>query len=150
MSRFTKYLAAGAVLLALTAALACGSQEPTTPAQPAAATQPPAPATTTDATTEAPAATAAMTAGAYADPRVADLVDERFVPIRVDADERPDVGDRYGLGAWPTTAFLTPDGQVLGGETYATAERMRDLLKVFLLTIVSNCESTVTCMWFSG
>ena len=61
MSRFTKYLAAGAVLLALTAALACGSQEPTTPAQPAAATQPPAPATTTDATTEAPAATAAMT-----------------------------------------------------------------------------------------
>ena len=61
MSRFTKYLAAGAVLLALTAALACGSQEPTTPAQPAAATQPAAPATTTDATTEAPAATAAMT-----------------------------------------------------------------------------------------
>lgn len=73
-------------------------------------------------------ATAAMMAGAYADPRVADLVDERFVPIRVDADARPDVGDRYGLGAWPTTAFLTPDGQVLGGETYATAERMRDLL----------------------
>lgn len=73
-------------------------------------------------------ATAAMARGAYADPRVADLVDERFVPIRVDADERPDVGDRYGLGAWPTTAFLTPDGQVLGGETYATAERMRDLL----------------------
>ena len=38
MSRFTKYLAAGAVLLALTAALACGNQEPATPAQPAATT----------------------------------------------------------------------------------------------------------------
>ena len=73
-------------------------------------------------------ATAAMTRGAYADPRVADLLDERFVPVRVDADEHPDVADRYGFGAWPTTAFLTPDGQVLGGETYATAERMRDLL----------------------
>ena len=34
MSRFTKYLAAGAVLLALTAALACGNQEPTTPPNP--------------------------------------------------------------------------------------------------------------------
>ena len=71
---------------------------------------------------------AAMLRGAYADPGVADLLDDRFVPIRVDADEHPDVADRYGLGAWPTTAFLTPDGQVLGGETYATAERMRDLL----------------------
>jgi len=73
-------------------------------------------------------ATAAMLRGAYADPRVADLLDERFVPVRVDADERPDIGERYGLGAWPTTSFLTSDGQVLGGETYATAERMRDLL----------------------
>ncbi|MYN67109.1 MAG: thioredoxin domain-containing protein [Acidobacteria bacterium] len=71
---------------------------------------------------------AAMLRGAYADTGVADLLDDRFVPIRVDADEHPDVADRYGLGAWPTTAFLTPDGQVLGGETYATAERMRDLL----------------------
>ncbi len=72
--------------------------------------------------------TAAMTRGAYADPRVADVLDDRFVPIRIDADERPDIGERYGLGAWPTTAFLTPDGDVLGGETYATAARMRDLL----------------------
>ena len=73
-------------------------------------------------------ASASMMGGAYADPRVADLIDDRFVPLRVDAEERPDIGERYGLGAWPTTAFLTPDGRVLGGETYATAERMRDLL----------------------
>ena len=70
-------------------------------------------------------ATAAMMRGAYGDPRVADLLEERFVPIRVDAEARPDVGERYSLGGWPTTAFLTPDGHVLGGETYATAERMR-------------------------
>ena len=73
-------------------------------------------------------ASASMMGGAYADPRVADLLDDRFVPVRVDAEERPDIGERYGLGAWPTTAFLTPDGRVLGGETYATPERMRDLL----------------------
>ena len=74
-------------------------------------------------------ATAAMTRGAYADPRVADLLDDRFVPIRVDAEARPDIAERYGLGGWPTTAFLTPDGDILGGETFATAERMRDLLR---------------------
>lgn len=73
-------------------------------------------------------ATAAMMRGAYADPRVADLLDERFVPIRVDAEARPDIAERYSLGGWPTTAFLTPDGDVLGGETYATAERMGALL----------------------
>ena len=73
-------------------------------------------------------ATVAMMRGAYADPRVADLLDDRFVPVRVDAEARPDIAERYGLGGWPTTAFLTPDGDVLGGETYVTAERMRDLL----------------------
>ena len=73
-------------------------------------------------------ATAAMKRGAYADPGVADLLDDRFVPIRVDADARPDIAERYSLGAWPTTAFLTPDGDILGGETYATGERMQALL----------------------
>ena len=74
-------------------------------------------------------ATAAMMRGAYADPRVADVLDDRFVPIRVDAEARPDVAERYGLAGWPTTVFLTPDGDMLGGETYATAGRMRDLLR---------------------
>ena len=73
-------------------------------------------------------ATAAMMRGAYADRRVAELLDDRFVPIRVDVDARPDIAERYNLGAWPTTAFLTPDGRVLGGETFATTERMRNLL----------------------
>ena len=54
----------------------------------------------------------------YRDPAVIQLVTERFVPIRVDADRRPDVSERYTLGGWPTTAFLTPAGQILGGGTY--------------------------------
>ena len=73
-------------------------------------------------------ATAAMASDAYADPVVAALVAERFVPIRVDADARPDIADRYSLGGWPTTAFLTPDGDLLGGETYIPRERMHGLL----------------------
>ena len=71
---------------------------------------------------------AAMVRDTYADPAVVDLVRERFVPICVDADARPDINDRYNLGGWPTTAFLTPDGLLLGGETYVSAERMRELL----------------------
>ena len=65
---------------------------------------------------------------AYADPTVADLVRDRFVPVRDDPDARPDIGERYSLGGWPTTAFLTAHGDILGGETYATPRRMRELL----------------------
>ena len=54
----------------------------------------------------------------YADPAVAALVNDRFVPIRVNADRRPDISDRYSLGGWPTTAFLTTEGEVIGGGTY--------------------------------
>src|SRR5262249_25266369 len=46
----------------------------------------------------------------YADPGVVSLVSSAFVPVRVDGDERPDVFVRYGMGAWPTTAILLPDG----------------------------------------
>ena len=57
----------------------------------------------------------------YADPVVAGLVAERFVPIRVDADRRPDISSRYTLGGWPTTAFLNADGEILGGGTFVSA-----------------------------
>jgi uncharacterized protein YyaL (SSP411 family) len=66
---------------------------------------------------------------AYADERVAALINGRFVPVRVDADRRPDLGCRYGLGGWPTTACLTPDGDVLAGGTYAEADRLGDVLE---------------------
>ncbi|MEP6914219.1 MAG: DUF255 domain-containing protein [Acidobacteriota bacterium] len=60
----------------------------------------------------------------YADPFIATFINERFIPIRVDADERPDISERYSLGGWPTTAFLTPDGAILAGGTYVSIERM--------------------------
>ena len=40
----------------------------------------------------------------YRDPAVVRLVTECFIPIRIDADCRPDVSERYTLGGWPTTA----------------------------------------------
>ena len=65
----------------------------------------------------------------YDEPVVAELIRGRFVPIWVDADRRPDINERYNLGAWPTTAFLAPNGHILGGETYVGAERMVYLLR---------------------
>ena len=65
----------------------------------------------------------------YRDEVVRDLVDRHFIPVWVDADDRPDINDRYNLGGWPTTAFLTPDGQLLGGQTFTDPTRMAELLE---------------------
>ena len=62
----------------------------------------------------------------YEDPELAAIVNEHFVAIKVDRDERPDVDSRYqaavqsisGQGGWPLTAFLTPDGRPYFGGTY--------------------------------
>jgi uncharacterized protein YyaL (SSP411 family) len=62
----------------------------------------------------------------YDDPEIAQIVNERFVAIKVDRDERPDIDSRYqvavqalsGQGGWPLTAFLTPDGKPYFGGTY--------------------------------
>jgi uncharacterized protein len=64
----------------------------------------------------------------YGDARVAPLIHERFVPVRVDTDRRPDINERYNLGGWPTTAFLTAEGDVIGGGTFITADRMPGIL----------------------
>ncbi len=62
----------------------------------------------------------------YDDPEVAQIVNEQFVAVKVDRDERPDIDSRYqaavsaisGQGGWPLTAFLTPDGVPFYGGTY--------------------------------
>ncbi|MDY6964636.1 MAG: DUF255 domain-containing protein [Halobacteriota archaeon] len=54
----------------------------------------------------------------YSDPGVIEVVNRDFIPISVDNDSRPDVNERYNMGGWPTTAFLTPDGIPMMGGTY--------------------------------
>jgi uncharacterized protein YyaL (SSP411 family) len=61
----------------------------------------------------------------YSDPAVIAGINDRYIPIRVDNDERPDVNRRYNMGGWPTTAFLTPDGEILNGATYIPPDTMR-------------------------
>jgi uncharacterized protein YyaL (SSP411 family) len=64
----------------------------------------------------------------YADPSIETFVRDRFVPVRVDTDHRPDINDRYNLGGWPTTAFLTADGRVITGGTFIGADQMPRVL----------------------
>ncbi len=62
----------------------------------------------------------------YDDPEIAAIVNEHYIAVKVDRDERPDIDSRYqlavasltGQGGWPLTAFLTPDGKPFYGGTY--------------------------------
>jgi len=65
----------------------------------------------------------------YSVPDIVNYIEEHFIPIRVDTDKRPDINRRYNMGGWPTTAFLTPEGQVIGGGTYIPPDRMRQVLR---------------------
>jgi uncharacterized protein YyaL (SSP411 family) len=64
----------------------------------------------------------------YSDPEIIRAINERFVPVRVDNDRRPDVNARYNMGGWPTTAFLAPDGTTITGGTYMAPQQMRRAL----------------------
>lgn len=65
----------------------------------------------------------------YSDHAVIDLVNDRFVPVRVDSDRNPDINRRYNQGGWPTTAFLDDKGTLLAGATYLPPETMRAALE---------------------
>ena len=70
-----------------------------------------------------------MDAITYAEPRIAANVNEGFVPVRVDVDRRPRVRERYNMGGFPTTAFLTPEGELLTGAGYLDVDGMRQVLE---------------------
>ncbi|HYL26540.1 MAG TPA: DUF255 domain-containing protein, partial [Candidatus Nitrosotalea sp.] len=65
----------------------------------------------------------------YSDSTVINTINERYVPVRVDNDRRPDVNARYNMGGWPTTAFLAPDGTTLTGATYLPPQQMQRALE---------------------
>lgn len=88
-----------------------------------------------------------MDHGTYADPEVVRTLNENFVAVKIDRDERPDVDERYQTahylinqkgGGWPLTVFALPDGRAFESLTYVPAETqgsqvgMRDILKQVL------------------
>jgi uncharacterized protein YyaL (SSP411 family) len=66
----------------------------------------------------------------FEDDETAQLMNERFVCVKVDREERPDVDGLYmeavvsmtGHGGWPMTVFLTPEGKPFFGGTYFPPE----------------------------
>jgi uncharacterized protein len=62
----------------------------------------------------------------FEDPQTAAIMNEHFVNIKVDREERPDLDDIYmnavvaltGHGGWPMSVFLTPEGKPFYGGTY--------------------------------
>jgi uncharacterized protein YyaL (SSP411 family) len=66
----------------------------------------------------------------YENPQLAAIINQFFIPVKVDRDERPDVDARYqaaistlsGQGGWPLTGFLLPDGRPFYGGTYFPPE----------------------------
>src|SRR5438270_13185575 len=64
----------------------------------------------------------------YSHPSVIDLINREYVPVRVDNDVRPDINQRYNMGGWPTTAFLTASGDILTGATYLPPDQMAGAL----------------------
>ena len=69
-----------------------------------------------------------MDARTYAEPAIAANINDSFVPVRVDADRHPRVRERYNMGGFPTTAFLTPQGELLSGTTYLGPDGMRQVV----------------------
>ncbi len=66
----------------------------------------------------------------FEDDATAEVMNERFVNVKVDREERPDVDSLYmeavtsltGHGGWPMTVFLTPDGEPFYAGTYYPPE----------------------------
>lgn len=71
-----------------------------------------------------------MAAESFANEAIAALMNENFVNVKVDREERPDIDHLYQQalqltgrrGGWPLTMFLTPDGEPFWGGTYFPPE----------------------------
>jgi len=84
----------------------------------------------------------------YENPEIAEVINEHYVAVKVDRDERPDIDARYqmaisaltGQGGWPLTAILTPDGKPFFGGTYFPPDDRygRPGMKRILETIAQN------------
>ncbi|MEK6572230.1 MAG: thioredoxin domain-containing protein, partial [Bacteroidota bacterium] len=101
-----------------------------------------------------------MDGESYENPELAKIINEHFVPIKVDRDERPDIDARFqtavssisGQGGWPLTALLTPDGRVFYGGTYFPPDDRygRPGLKRVLQTLSERYKSDRTKIFESA
>ncbi len=73
----------------------------------------------------------------YSDPSVAAMLNQYFVSIKVDREERPDIDRLYiayveattGSAGWPLNVMLTPDRKPFFGSTYFPPDQLKSLLQ---------------------
>lgn len=76
----------------------------------------------------------------FEDSTVAAIMNEHFMPIKVDREERPDVDDVYmtacnlinGSGGWPLNAIALPDGRPIWAGTYFPKDQWMGILNQFV------------------
>ncbi|HSC60836.1 MAG TPA: thioredoxin domain-containing protein [Rhizomicrobium sp.] len=76
----------------------------------------------------------------FSDAEIAGVINDNFIPIKVDREERPDVDQIYqtvasaagGQGGWPLTAFLTPNGDPFLIGTYFQPQQLKAMLSEVL------------------
>ena len=87
----------------------------------------------------------------FEDPTVASILNEHFIPIKVDREERPDVDALYmaatqlvsGHGGWPMSVFLLPDGRpFMAGTYYPPVERHGQASFTTLLKAMNDAWTT--------
>lgn len=92
----------------------------------------------------------------FSNQKIADYLNQHFVCIKVDREERPDVDDIYmtslivyqqatgagGGGGWPLSMFLTPEGDPIAGATYLPPEDSPDGRTGFL-----TVANRITDVW---
>jgi len=84
----------------------------------------------------------------FEDEEVADFMNEHFVSIKVDREERPDVDKVYltavqlltDKGGWPLNCIALPDGRPIYGGTYFTKDRWLDMLRQVSDFIIQHPE----------
>ena len=82
---------------------------------------------------------------------IADVMNDHFVCIKVDREERPDVDQVYmnavqlltGSGGWPLNCFALPDGSPVYGGTYFPSAQWKDLLEQLTHTYTSDPEKLI-------
>jgi uncharacterized protein YyaL (SSP411 family) len=69
----------------------------------------------------------------YHDPKVIELINARFIPVRVDQDSRPDLSNRYEYYGWPATIVFNTDGsEIVKRRGYIPPNPMASLLQAII------------------
>src|SRR5258708_39825261 len=70
---------------------------------------------------------------AYAEPKVASLINARYIAVKVDQDARPDLSNRYEDYGWPATIVFNTDGsEIVKRRGYMPPEQMASMLQAII------------------